>query len=216
MNVKNGQNNDRLDECLNADREKNMKKWILASASPRRKELLKEIVSEFEIIPATGEEKADEGLSPCELVKALAAQKAKEVAMLPIAKEKIVLGADTVVALGNEVLGKPKDTQDAKRMLRALSGKTHCVYTGVCVCVWANGKLVEKAQTDCTQVTFFPLSKQFIDEYVASGSPMDKAGAYGIQDGGLVEKIAGSYSNVVGLPVELCKRLISDMGGVLE
>ena len=196
--------------------EKDMKEWILASASPRRKELLKEIVSCFEIIPAKGEEKVDEQLVPSELVKALATQKAREVASLPIAKGKIVLGADTVVALGNTVLGKPKDEQDAKEMLRALSGKTHCVYTGVCISVWDGENRIELAQTDCTNVTFFVLSEQFIDEYVASGSPMDKAGAYGIQDGGLVEKIDGSYSNVVGLPIELCRKLVSDMGSLLS
>ena len=193
-----------------------MKKWILASASPRRKELLKEVVSEFEIIPAKGEEKADEGLSPFELVKELARQKAREIAALDVADGRIVLGADTVVAFGDRVLGKPKDEADAKQMLRLLSGKTHCVYTGVCISAPNQNGRVEIAQTDCTQVTFYELSDSFIDGYVASGSPMDKAGAYGIQDGGLVEKIQGSYSNVVGLPVELCKKLVQDMGGLLE
>ena len=186
-------------------------KWILASASPRRKELLKEIVEEFEIIPAKGEEKVDEALSPCELVKALAAQKAREVAAIPTAKDKIVLGADTVVALGEKVLGKPVDEADAFAMLSALSGKTHCVYTGVCVSVPKDGGRVEIIQAECTHVTFEELSETFIKSYIASGSPMDKAGAYGIQDGGLVKSLSGSYSNVVGLPVELCKKIVSEI-----
>ena len=107
--------------------------WILASASPRRKELFAELVKKFEILPAKGEEKIEAGLTPTQLVKALATQKAEEVAALPIAEGKFVLGADTVVALGNEVLGKPKDEEDAKRMLTALSGRSHDVYTGVCI-----------------------------------------------------------------------------------
>ncbi len=193
-----------------------MKKWILASASPRRKELLKEIVSEFEIICAKGEEKAEEGLAPFELVKQLAKQKAEEVAALQEAQGKIVLGADTVVALENKVLGKPKDEEEAKQMLRMLSGKTHCVYTGVCISVPTKTGREIIAQTDCTQVTFYALSDEFINAYVASGSPMDKAGAYGIQDGGLVEKITGSYSNVVGLPVELCKKLVAGINAEIE
>ena len=194
----------------------NMKEWILASASPRRRELLKEIVAEFEIIPARKEEKVEGILSPFELVKELARQKAGEVAALDVAKGKIVLGADTVVAFGDMVLGKPKDAADAKQMLRLLSGKTHCVYTGVCMSApKANGR-IEITRADCTEVTFYELTEEFIDRYVASGSPMDKAGAYGIQDGGLVEKIEGSYSNVVGLPVELCKKLVVEMGDLLD
>lgn len=179
--------------------------WILASASPRRKELLKEIVAEFEIIPAKGEEEANGAQTVAELVKALATQKAKEVASLPVASGKAVLGADTVVALEGKVLGKPKDEAEAREMLRALSGKTHEVYTGVCI-VMPNGETVVDA--DCTKVIFEELSDEAISAYIATGSPMDKAGAYGIQDGGLVKAIEGSFSNVVGLPVELCKRMI--------
>ncbi len=188
-----------------------MKKWILASASPRRKELLKEIVAEFEVIPAKGEEKAEGLSSPFELVKALATQKAREVAESETAKDKIVLGADTVVALGDKVLGKPVDEADAYAMLSALSGKTHCVYTGVCFSIPKDGGRVEIIQADCTKVTFEELSETFIKNYIASGSPMDKAGAYGIQDGELVKSLEGSYSNVVGLPVELCKKVVSMM-----
>ena len=186
--------------------------WILASASPRRKELFAELVEKFEILPAKGEEKIEAGLTPTQLVKALAMQKAEEVAALPIAEGKFVLGADTVVALGNEVLGKPKDEEDAKRMLTALSGKSHDVYTGVCI-VYVDEMGARKTKVDAarTEVVFEDLSKEQIDKYVASGSPMDKAGAYGIQDGGLVKEIKGSYSNVVGLPMELLERMMKEI-----
>ena len=179
--------------------------WILASASPRRKELFGEVIKkQFDIIVATGEEKAEGELSPEALVMRLAKQKAEEVACLPQAEGKGVLGADTVVALNGEILGKPKDEEDAFRMLKALSGNTHEVYTGVCIVYTKKGKREMKNFSVCTKVTFYPLSDKQIKAYIATGSPMDKAGAYGIQDGGLVEKIEGSFSNVVGLPVEEC------------
>ena len=174
--------------------------------SPRRKQLFKELVEDFEIRPATGEERVDKTLSPAEGCKALACQKAREIAaQYP---GSCVLGADTVVAIDGTVLGKPKDAADAKRMLALLSGRTHEVYTGVCM-IAADGR--EMAEVDCTHVRFYPLSQAFIEEYVKGGSPMDKAGAYGIQDGGLVEEIDGSYSNVVGLPKQLCKRMLEEM-----
>ena len=183
--------------------------WILASASPRRKELFAELVEKFEIVPAQGEEKTEAGLTPKQLVQALAKQKALEVASMPSAKGKFVLGADTVVALGDEVLGKPKNEADAKRMLTALSGRSHDVYTGVCIVYLdENGNLTTLVDAARTEVVFETLSEEQIDAYVASGSPMDKAGAYGIQDGGLVKEIKGSYSNVVGLPMELLEGLI--------
>ncbi len=182
--------------------------WILASASPRRKELLAELIENFEIIPACGEERVDEALSPEKMVQALAAQKAAEVAALPQARGKAVLGSDTVVVLDNEVLGKPRDEKDAARMLRALSGRTHEVFTGVCIIYPKGGDVSKLTAAACTKVRFLPLTEEKIASYVATGSPMDKAGAYGIQDGGLVEKIDGSFSGVVGLPLELCKELI--------
>ncbi len=183
--------------------------WILASASPRRKELFGEIVKTFEIIPAKGEENAREN-TPERLVQSLARQKAEEIAALPVAKGKGVLGADTVVSLDGEILGKPKDEADAWRMLKGLSGKTHEVYTGVCIVYRdCTGAQIVRTKSACTKVTFHALSDEYIKEYIASGSPMDKAGAYGIQDGGLVEKIEGSFTNVVGLPVELCKEMLA-------
>lgn len=184
--------------------------WILASASPRRKELLGKLVKTFEIIPAKGEENAG-NLTGARLVEALAMQKALEVAALPVAKGKAVLGADTVVCLNGEVLGKPKDEADARRMLSALSGNTHEVFTGVCISYPKNGTRETITASDCTKVRFLPLSEAQIDAYIQTGSPMDKAGAYGIQDGGLVASISGSESNVIGLPIELCQRLISQL-----
>lgn len=178
---------------------------ILASASPRRKQILGELIKQFDIIPATGEEDAQGATAPDEVVKALARQKAREVAGLPNAKGKAVLGADTVVALEGEILGKPKDEADAFRMLSALSGKTHEVYTGVCL-ITADG--TEQVEADCTRVRFYKLSNEQIWAYIRTGSPMDKAGAYGIQDGGLVEEIVGSFTNVVGLPKELCAKML--------
>ena len=189
---------------------KNMK-WILASQSPRRKELLGELIEQFDIIPAKGEEKLLEGATVCEQVQALAKAKAEEIAMQPLAENKWVLGADTVVVLGNEILGKPKDEQDAERMLTALSGNTHEVWTGVCMMKKSGEEITAYIASDCTKVVFETLDKAQIASYIASGSPMDKAGAYGIQDGGLVKEIKGSFSNVVGLPVELCKRMIEQI-----
>lgn len=185
-----------------------MMKYVLASASPRRKELLAELVKDFEIIPSAFEEKNESGLSPKELVKALAEGKAKEVALRAENAGKIVIGSDTVVAFGEKVLGKPTDAQDAFRMLKTLSGRSHAVYTGVCFACVKDGELHLLTDADKTTVHFNKLSDEWIWEYVRGGSPMDKAGAYGIQDGGLVEKIEGSYTNVVGFPVELVKNML--------
>ncbi len=178
--------------------------WILASASPRRKQLFKRIVRRFEVIPAKGEEKADEWTNPSELVVALAEQKAREVSLLSEAQGKAVLGSDTVVVFDGEVLGKPKDEADAKRMLSMLSGRAHQVYTGVCI-IAPDGRVAKGAES--TDVYFCKLTDEKIDKYIASGSPMDKAGAYGIQDGGIVRRIRGSYSNVMGLPCRLVRKL---------
>ena len=191
--------------------------WILASASPRRKELLKEIVPAFEIIPSAADESIQGYSSPKELVKLLAALKAEEVARREENYSKVVVGSDTVVAHKSIVLGKPQDEEDAKGMLKMLSGKKHHVYTGVCFTVVKDGVIVyTHTAVEKTAVYFKNLSDEFIEEYVKSGSPMDKAGAYGIQDGGLVRKIKGSYTNVVGLPVELCKKMKKKMQGILK
>ncbi|MGN1372782.1 MAG: Maf family protein [Candidatus Coproplasma sp.] len=180
---------------------------ILASASPRRRELLKQIFPQFEIIPAAGQECADKNLPPQDYVCALAAQKCDEVfASHP---ESLVIGCDTIVVFNGKILGKPKDVDDAIDTLKALSGKTHQVMTGVCIRT-AQKRIVK---ADVTLVTFNDLSEDFIKSYVASGSPMDKAGSYGIQDGGVVKSFSGSYTNVVGLPVELVQTMVEEALG---
>ncbi len=181
--------------------------WILASASPRRKELLKALIEDFEVIPSQADESGAVG-SPELLVQELAKRKALEIALRAECFGKAVLGSDTVVALGDEVLGKPKDEEDARRMLTALSGRVHDVYTGVCMARTTKRGVEVLVDFSRTKVRFYTLSPTFIEGYIASGSPMDKAGAYGIQDGGLVEEIEGSYSGVVGLPQELVSEMI--------
>ncbi len=177
-------------------------KYILASASPRRKELLSQILPSFDVVPATGEEKVNMSLFPDRMACALAEHKCDEVfEKYPSAT---VIGCDTIVVFGNEILGKPKDRDDAKRTLKMLSGKTHSVITGVCVRNRYN-KLVD---FDRTEVKFNVLTDEFIDLYVAGGSPLDKAGSYGIQDGGVVKEYFGNYTNVVGLPLPLIKKLL--------
>lgn len=170
---------------------------ILASASPRRKELLSLAGFDFEVITSSVDEVVDPMLEPCELVVSLAKQKAKDVAANN--PGKTVIGADTVVVLNGKVLGKPRDEQDAVRMLQELSGKTHEVYTGVYI-VSGNKS---KGFYECTKVKFCTLTREQIEAYVATKEPMDKAGSYGIQGKGcvLVEGIEGDYFNVVGFPV---------------
>ncbi len=177
---------------------------ILASNSPRRRELLGELGVPFEVVSPQFEEVA-EGLSARDLALSFAEGKAKEVFLrYPAA---YVLGADTVVCYGGEILGKPKDGADAKRMLRLLSGRTHSVFTGVCLV----GQGVFLREVAETKVTFFPLSEEFIEQYVAGGSPLDKAGAYGIQDGALAERYTGSYTNVIGLPMETVEKFLKEV-----
>ena len=183
-------------------------KYILASASPRRKQLLAELIKEFEIIPSQAEEKVAGNPTPMALVAQLAAMKAEEVVKRPENEGKVVIGSDTVVAFGKTVLGKPKDEEDAFRMLKTLSGKKHAVYTGVSLQMVKDGKYVCYTKVDKTWVYFNDLSDEWIWGYVKGGSPMDKAGAYGIQDGGLVKGIKGSYTNVVGFPLELVEKMI--------
>ena len=180
-------------------------KLILASASPRRKELLAQIGAECEVFPAAGEERIGSKV-PEQVVLELAKQKAKEVAAR-FSQEPgrlAVLGADTVVAFGGQILGKPKDKADAARMLKTLSGNTHSVFTGVAVVLLAN-KQVEEVFSfyEETKVTMYPMSDKQIEAYIGTGEPMDKAGAYAIQGkcAVYIEKIAGDYNNVVGLPV---------------
>lgn len=174
-------------------------KLILASQSPRRRELLERMgLTEFEIRPAAGEEIASPDLAPAQLVEELSRQKALEIA-LTAGADDVIIAADTVVAADGQVLGKPHSTQEAQQMLRFLSGRTHTVYTGITV---RQGQQV-LTQHEATDVVFRSLTESEIATYVATGEPMDKAGAYGIQGRGcvLVEGIRGDYYNVMGLPV---------------
>ena len=178
---------------------------ILASASPRRRELLTKITENFTVDPAVGEERAEGGLTPQMTACRLAENKCDEV--FTRHGDSLVVASDTIVVLDGKILGKPKDEEDAVATLTALSGREHSVITAVCVRS-PKGKRVAFAETF---VTFNDLSQEFILSYVKGGSPMDKAGSYGIQDGGIVASYRGSYENVVGLPIELTKKLIDEM-----
>lgn len=174
-------------------------KIILASQSPRRKELLERMgIKDFETISPNVDESAFHGLPPEELVRRLSAEKAAAVAG-KVGEDAIVIAADTVVALEGAVLGKPADELDAFKMLSALSGVRHQVYTGVTVC--RGGE--KQTAHEVTDVTFRELSEREIEDYISTGEPMDKAGAYGIQGYGalLIQGISGDYYNVMGLPV---------------
>ncbi len=172
---------------------------VLASASPRRKELLEQIGLVFDVIPAKGEEQMVEP-DPASLVKGLAYEKALEV-KASVEKEALVIGADTIVAYDGKVLGKPKDEADARQMLGMLRGKTHQVYTGVAI-LGTDWSEVFYSKTD---VEMYDVSDEIITDYIATKEPMDKAGAYGIQGRGaiLVKEIRGDYNTVVGLPAAM-------------
>ena len=185
-----------------------MNKFILASASPRRKELLETAGYQFDIIPSCCEEIVPAGLTPKDTVEGLAYQKALDVyADHP---DSVVLGADTVVCFDGKILGKPESEEDAVRMLTMLSGQTHEVRTGIALL----GKGIEFVSSEAAMVTFFQLSEEQIRNYVATGEPMDKAGAYGIQGKGavLVRSVLGDYFNVVGLPIATVARALASLG----
>ena len=181
-----------------------MSKIILASASPRRKELLAKAGISFTVIPAAGEEKRTSE-DPGEAVQQLARDKAEWVAQSLAECEEgtLVIGSDTIVVFENRILGKPKDRRDAAETLEKLQGNTHQVYTGVTVLERKAGKWLEHTFFESTDVTFYPVSREEIQDYIATGEPMDKAGSYGIQGlfGIYVKGICGDYNNVVGLPV---------------
>lgn len=185
-------------------------KIILASKSPRRQELLRAIgIENFIIRPSDHEAEAAPDLPPDEMVKLIASGKAADIASFA-GTDDIIIAADTLVYIDGVPLGKPENDEHAKEMLRSLSGRAHEVHTGVAV--FRSGKKV--VQSECTKVYFRKLSDAEIDKYVASGEPMDKAGAYGIQCLGavLVEKIEGDYFNVVGLPVCRLTGMLSEVG----
>ena len=185
---------------------------ILASASPRRKELLEKIGLPFTVQPAKGEERITQK-SPAAVVMELSRQKAEEIAAAQTG-ECIILGADTIVAKGEEIMGKPKDAADAKRMLKSIADDCHQVYTGVTL-IRTGAHPESVTFQEKTDVFLYPISDAELDSYIASGDPMDKAGAYGIQGNFAihVKGIAGDYYNVVGLPIgrvyQELKRMLS-------
>lgn len=184
-------------------------KIVLASQSPRRKELLGRMGLEFVTQASKIDESAFDGLEAREMVATLSREKAQWIAR-QLDGETLVIGADTVVVRDGAALGKPKDAEDAVAMLLSLSGRDHQVCTGVTVC---RGDRV-LTQVEETQVTFRDLTETEVRQYVSTGEPMDKAGAYGIQGLGglLVEGIRGDYSNVVGLPVCRLGQMLKDFG----
>ncbi|MGN0170014.1 MAG: Maf family protein [Lachnospiraceae bacterium] len=189
---------------------------ILASASPRRKELLGQVGYQFSVCPAQGEE-IIQGSTPAQIVKNLAAAKAQEVAdrLEKLAEYKgkpmILIGADTVVAVDGQIMGKPVDEKDAHRMLNRIAGNSHEVSTGVCLLeITEDGSRKEERFSQTTKVEVYSMSEEEIQTYIASKDPMDKAGAYGIQGAfaAYIKGIEGDYNNVVGLPVGLlCQKL---------
>ena len=187
-----------------------MAKIVLASGSPRRQELLRNIgITDFDIRVPHTEETFPEGLSPQQVVSYISREKAEAAAAL-CTPEEIVITADTMVFLDDQRLGKPVDQADALRMLTALQGRRHTVCTGVTV------RQGSRSLTECetTEVYFRPASREELLAYIATGEPMDKAGAYGIQAKGalLVEKIHGDYFNVMGLPVLRLSRMLGQFG----
>ncbi len=199
--------------------------YVLASASPRRRDLMAQAGFRFMILPAVGEEQAS-GTSPEETVRLLSGQKAREVAARMRSGEcrmtdghtpgdfqkVVIIGADTVVAQNGAVLGKPRDREDAKRMLRVLPGRTHEVYIGVTVIELIAGTVTDRevSMAERTEVDVLPISDEEIDSYLLTGESFDKAGAYGIQGRFAIHisGIRGDYYNVIGLPIAGLYRML--------
>ncbi len=187
-----------------------MAKIVLASASPRRVELLGSLGLDFDVVASMADEDVDPLMEPRKMVEELARRKASAVSVRH--RGSVVLGADTIVCVDGKVLGKPADAEDAARMLQDLQGREHVVYTGVCV-MWADEGIQETA-SEATLVRFAQMSRREIEKYVESKEPMDKAGAYAIQGLGsiFITGITGDYSNVVGLPLRLTGILLGKAG----
>lgn len=189
---------------------------VLASASPRRRALLRQIGLPFRVVPAGLDEDAvlatlGRDAAPAAAVELLAAAKARHVARR-LRRPRLVLAADTTVVLDGEMIQKPRDAADARRMLARLAGRTHEVYTGVALVDPAGGR--ERVAHERTRVTMARMDPGLIDRYVRTGEPLDKAGAYAVQGFGsvLVERIEGCYFNVVGLPLPLLARMLAGFG----
>lgn len=177
-------------------------KYVLASKSPRRQELLSLVAKEFEIDAVETNEVIDETIPFTKAIEKIAQQKAEPVAVKH--PEAVIISADTIVTLGNKRYGKPKSEEEAKTMLEELSGNTHEVITGVCL--YYKGKV--RTFSNVSKVTFYSLTNQEIEDYVASKEPLDKAGAYGIQGLGslLIKGISGDFYSIMGLPISQLKR----------
>ncbi len=185
------------------------KRIVLASQSPRRRDILSMVLPEFDIIVDDSEEVVKVDMSPEEIVKELAVQKAVNVSD-KVEGDAIIIGADTVVSIDGEIFGKPVDEEDAKRMLKRLSGRENVVCTGFAVIDTESGKTI--CDVERTSVCFREMTDDEIDAYIKTGEPMDKAGAYGMQGiGGLfISGIKGDYFNVVGLPLCALSRILKD------
>ena len=191
-----------------------MKEIILASASPRRKEILEQVGINPTIIVSNADENTKAN-TPAEYVEKLSILKAEDVANQIKEKEEFVLiAADTVVVRDNKILEKPVDEEDAHRILSSLQGNVHKVFTGVTLIVNQNGKMLRDTFSVCTEVEMLPMTTKQIMSYIATKEPMDKAGAYGIQGkGGMyIRQIRGDYYNVVGLPISAVMMHLKDMG----
>jgi septum formation protein len=187
-----------------------MKKIILASSSPRRKQILEQVGLKFTVEVSDYEENPIPGMSPSKFVETLSLGKAKAVAKNH--NDAIIIGADTAVFIDNKILGKPKTKEEAREMLNKLSGETHSVFTGFTVIDTKNNKII----TDHieTKIKFKNLSDEEIAGYIKTGEPMDKAGAYGVQDRGalFVEYIEGDYANITGLPIVKIFEILKTLG----
>ena len=192
-----------------------MTKIILASNSPRRKKILTDLGLEFEVVPSNYEEKLETDIFSYDLIEDLATQKACDV-VRRVGNDEIVLGADTVVVLHNKILGKPKDKEDACRMLKELSAQTHMVVTSLC---GINTKTNRAALLSTTSyVRFKELSDELINYYIEEFKPLDKAGSYGIQElpDGILDKYEGSFENIVGLDSNAVVSVLNQLGHVLQ
>lgn len=188
-------------------------KIILASTSPRRRELLGQILEKFEVIPGNYEEDMTLKLSPDELAMELSHGKAADVAK---DKAGIIIGSDTFISLDNEVLGKPHTPQKAKETLSKLSGKTHKIYTGLTIINTITNEIIQ--DYEITKITFKELSEKEIEDYIETKEPLDKAGAYALQGIGakLIIKIEGSRTSAIGLPLEKLSQHLKSMGVKLK
>ena len=181
-------------------------KYILASSSPRRQELLKQIDIDYTVITADVNEDYEKGTPPDKIVEMLSRRKGFAVFEKikgELCEDTLIIAADTLVSLDSDVLGKPKDKAEAFKMLKSLSGRSHFVYTGVTLIYYSGGKMRDKTFSDGAEVFFRDLTDDEINDYIATGEPMDKAGAYGIQERGavLARGIKGDFYTIVGLPV---------------